>query len=50
MKKTKKARSAKATKNLPARTLNAKNARNVKGGTSLSYSKVAVEYKPQRSD
>jgi hypothetical protein len=33
---------------LPAKTLNAKAAKGVKGGLSISFAKVNVEYKPQR--
>jgi type VI protein secretion system component Hcp len=42
-------------RDLPAKTLNAKNAKGVKGGNisenvSMSYGKVQVEYKPQKPD
>ncbi|HYK42683.1 MAG TPA: hypothetical protein VE007_09855 [Thermoanaerobaculia bacterium] len=41
---------AKSVKNLPAKTLKGKDSKAVKGGTSLSYSSVQVEYKPQKPD
>jgi type VI protein secretion system component Hcp len=55
--KKKKAAKSKAAKmrSLPTKTLSAKAAKGVKGGNvnenvSLSFSKVSVEYKPQRGD
>ncbi len=50
MKKKKKAVKSKTRmRDLPAKTLNAKAAKGVKGGgTSLSFAKVDVEYHPQR--
>ena len=50
-KKTAKSKAGKSVKDLPRKPLNARTARGVKGGTtSLSYSKVSVEYKPQKED
>jgi hypothetical protein len=50
-KKTRKSKAAKSMRDLPAKTLNAKNAKGVKGGNiSISYGKVEVEYKPQKAD
>lgn len=49
IKKTRKAKTAKSMKDLPAKTLDAKAAKAVKGGT-FSYGKVTVEYKPQKGD
>jgi type VI protein secretion system component Hcp len=51
-KKTRKSKAARSMRDLPEKTLNAKNARGVKGGdhsenVSLSFAKVHVEYKPQ---
>lgn len=47
-KKTGKSKAVKPMKDLPRKTLNAKTAKAVKGGeVSLSFGKVAVEYKPQ---
>lgn len=47
-KKTGKSKPGKSIKDLSRKSLSAKTAKNVKGGTtSLSYSKVSVEYKPQ---
>ena len=50
-KKTRKSKAAKSMRDLPAKTLDAKTAKGVKGGepsenVSLSYGKVHVEYKP----
>lgn len=50
-KKTRKSKAAKSMRDLPAKTLNAKTAKSVKGGEpleniSFSYAKVHVEYKP----
>jgi len=42
-----KSKTAKSMRNLPEKTLNAKTAKNVKGGVSLTFAKVSVEYKPQ---
>ena len=54
-KKTRKSKAAKSMRDLPAKTLNAKNAKGVKGGNisenvSMSYGKVQVEYNPQKPD
>jgi hypothetical protein len=47
-KKTRKSKAAKSMRDLPAKTLNAKSAKGVKGGdVSLSYGKIQWEYKPQ---
>ena len=50
-KKTTKSKAAKSMRDLPAKTLNAKNAKGIKGGNiSIPYAKVQVEYKPQKPD
>jgi hypothetical protein len=51
MKKKKPVKSKTARmRDLPTKRLNAKAAKGVKGGLSISFAKVNVEYKPQRSD
>ena len=47
--KSKTSKAAKPMKDLPVKTLNAKAAKAVKGGT-FSYGKVSVTYTPQKSD
>jgi hypothetical protein len=50
-KKTGKSKAGKSLRDLPRKSLNAKTAKAVKGGTtSLSFAKVSVEYKPQKPD
>jgi hypothetical protein len=50
-KKTGKSKTANSMRDLPRKTLNAKTAKAVKGGeVSLSFAKVHVEYKPQRTN
>jgi len=50
-KKAGKPKAGKSMRDLPRKTLNAKTAKGVKGGTtSLSFAKVSVEYKPQKAD
>jgi hypothetical protein len=46
-KKTGKSKAGKSVRDIPRKTVNAKTAKSVKGGVSLSFAKVAVEYKPQ---
>jgi hypothetical protein len=43
-------RPVKSVRNVPAKTVKAKTANRVKGGVSLAYGKVEVEYKPQKPD
>ena len=48
-KKTRKSKAAKSMRDLPAKTLNTKTARGVKGGDiSIPYGKIEWEYKPQK--
>ena len=47
--KSKTSKAAKPMKDLPVKTLNAKAAKAVKGGT-FSYAKVSLTYTPQKSD
>jgi len=49
-KKTRKSRAAKPMRDLPAKPVSAKTAKNVKGGISLTYGGLQVEYKPQKPD
>ena len=49
-KKAAKVKAARGIRNLPAKTLTAKQARGVKGGISMAFAKVNVEYKPQKAD
>ena len=50
-KKSGKSKTGKPVKDLSRKSLNAKTARNVKGGTtSFQFAKVNVEYKPQKAD
>jgi len=48
-KKTRKSRAAKPMRDLPAKPVSAKTAKNIKGGT-LTYRGLQVEYKPQKDD
>jgi hypothetical protein len=49
-KKTGKSKAGKSVRDLPRKTVSARTAKSVKGGTSLSYGKIQVEYKPQKPD
>jgi len=46
-KKTRKSKAAKSMRDLPAKTLNPKTAKGVKGG-EMTFKTVQVEYKPQK--
>jgi hypothetical protein len=50
MEKKKTRKTSKSVKNIPAKTVKAKTARGVKGGVSLAFQKVQIEYKPQKPD
>ena len=50
MKKTAKSKTAKKTRDLPAKKVNAKTAKGVKGGVGFSYGKIEWSYKPQKPD
>jgi hypothetical protein len=46
-KKTRKSKTAKSIRNLPEKTVGAKAAKNVKGGTSLNYGQIKYDYSAQ---
>ena len=45
-----KSKAAKSMRNLPEKAVSAKDAKNVKGGTSFSYGGIKVDYKEQKPD
>ena len=49
-KKTRKSRAAKSMRDLPAKPVSAKTAKDVKGGVTFNYGTLQVEYKPQKPD
>ena len=49
-KKTRKSRAAKSVRDLPAKPVSAKTAKNVKGGVTFNYGALQFTYKPQTSD